>query len=245
MDIHKPKPWHNIREFLKEYAIIVLGVLTALSAEQVAEGLRENKSAREAREAIREELAVDISDELTRRQGSQPCIDHRLEEIGAYLAAATDGKAPAPPNWIGRPPITLAFSGQWQASTQSGRVSLLPRQEAADYADVHLRVQQLLDHQNEEQHSWAELRTLQRLPKLTPEAIRQFQTALSQARYDSWRIQLDMLRIREGGLKQGLKADPAFLPQGDQPKARSTCIPITTPPDKALAMIGSSYGDPN
>jgi hypothetical protein len=30
MDIHKPKPIHNWREFLKEYAIIVLGVLTAL-----------------------------------------------------------------------------------------------------------------------------------------------------------------------------------------------------------------------
>ena len=30
MDIHKPKPWHGFREFLKEYAIIVVGVLTAL-----------------------------------------------------------------------------------------------------------------------------------------------------------------------------------------------------------------------
>lgn len=34
MDIHKPKPWHGPREFLKEYLIIVVGVLTALAAEQ-------------------------------------------------------------------------------------------------------------------------------------------------------------------------------------------------------------------
>ena len=27
MDIHKPKPWHGVREFLKEYVIIVVGVL--------------------------------------------------------------------------------------------------------------------------------------------------------------------------------------------------------------------------
>jgi hypothetical protein len=26
MDIHKPKPWPGVREFLKEYAIIVIGV---------------------------------------------------------------------------------------------------------------------------------------------------------------------------------------------------------------------------
>ena len=39
MDIHKPKPWHGWREFLKEYAIIVVGVLTALAAEQVVDWL--------------------------------------------------------------------------------------------------------------------------------------------------------------------------------------------------------------
>ena len=39
MDIHKPKPWHNVREFLKEYVIIVIGVLTALGAEQTVEWL--------------------------------------------------------------------------------------------------------------------------------------------------------------------------------------------------------------
>ena len=34
MDLRKPKPWHSLREFLKEYLIIVIGVLTALGAEQ-------------------------------------------------------------------------------------------------------------------------------------------------------------------------------------------------------------------
>lgn len=39
MEIHKPKPWHTVREFLKEYAIIVLSVITALAAEQAVEWL--------------------------------------------------------------------------------------------------------------------------------------------------------------------------------------------------------------
>ena len=30
MDIHKPKPWHGVREFLKEIGTIVIGVLIAL-----------------------------------------------------------------------------------------------------------------------------------------------------------------------------------------------------------------------
>ncbi len=39
MDLHKPKPWHGLREFLKEYLIIVVGVLTALTAEAGVEWL--------------------------------------------------------------------------------------------------------------------------------------------------------------------------------------------------------------
>ena len=37
MDIHRPKAWHGGRELLKEIAIIVLGVLIALGAEQAVQ----------------------------------------------------------------------------------------------------------------------------------------------------------------------------------------------------------------
>ena len=39
MHFHLPKPLHGWREFAGEVGIIVLGVLIALSAEQVVEGL--------------------------------------------------------------------------------------------------------------------------------------------------------------------------------------------------------------
>jgi hypothetical protein len=37
VEIHKPKPIHNWREFLKEVGTIVLGVCVALGAEQTVE----------------------------------------------------------------------------------------------------------------------------------------------------------------------------------------------------------------
>ena len=52
MDIHKPKPWHSVREFLKEYAIVVVGVLTALGAEQAVEQLHWAHEVRSARAAL-------------------------------------------------------------------------------------------------------------------------------------------------------------------------------------------------
>ena len=39
MDILKPNPIHGWRDFVKEVGIIVLGVLIALSAEQVVQAL--------------------------------------------------------------------------------------------------------------------------------------------------------------------------------------------------------------
>ncbi len=57
MDIHKPKSWHGFREFLKEYLIIVIGVLTALAAEQVVVAAHEHRIADEAREVVRAEVS--------------------------------------------------------------------------------------------------------------------------------------------------------------------------------------------
>ncbi|MBV9062475.1 MAG: hypothetical protein JOY77_06055, partial [Alphaproteobacteria bacterium] len=47
MDIHKPKPIRNWREFLKEVGIIVLGVSIALGAEQAVEAIHEGHIAGE------------------------------------------------------------------------------------------------------------------------------------------------------------------------------------------------------
>jgi hypothetical protein len=56
MDIHKPKPFHNWREFLKEYGIIVLGVLTALGLEQAVHAFHERQRVHEAIEALDAEI---------------------------------------------------------------------------------------------------------------------------------------------------------------------------------------------
>ena len=62
MDIHKPKPWHNGREFLKEILIIVVGVLIALGLEQVVEGLHWRHKVDQAERNMRVELGRDRTD---------------------------------------------------------------------------------------------------------------------------------------------------------------------------------------
>jgi hypothetical protein len=61
MDIHRSKPWHGLREFLKEIGTIVIGVLIALAGEQIVETLSWRHKTAEAEAALRRELRVDLS----------------------------------------------------------------------------------------------------------------------------------------------------------------------------------------
>jgi hypothetical protein len=81
MDIHKPKPIRNWREFLKEYAIIVIGVLTALGAEQAVEWAHWRHRVADAVEAIELELRDDDGTAAYTRAAAVSCFDRQLDAI--------------------------------------------------------------------------------------------------------------------------------------------------------------------
>src|SRR5439155_8415941 len=91
MDIHEPKPWHGVREFLKEYLIIVVGVLTALAAEQVVEVIHRHEEVAAARDALHREIAVDLR-ALTLGGRDYECFGRRLDAITAWA----NGNGPKP-----------------------------------------------------------------------------------------------------------------------------------------------------
>jgi hypothetical protein len=81
MDVHKPKLLHNWRELLKEWGIIVLGVLTALFAEQAVQSFEWHQKVDAA--------IADMDNELTRGNGPQAyarlamhdCVAARLDDM--------------------------------------------------------------------------------------------------------------------------------------------------------------------
>ena len=79
MDIHKPKPVHGWREFLKEYGIIVLGVLTALASSNnccCCEMIHDHSRAEDTRRSVRAEIVANIG-LLQRRESIEPCVTRR------------------------------------------------------------------------------------------------------------------------------------------------------------------------
>src|SRR5213080_3076022 len=84
MHVHLPKPLHGWREFAGEVGIIVIGVLIALTAEQLVEAAHWRTEVSNFRTSIDSEVAIDLGtyDYRMRENG---CVGRRLDELQAWL----------------------------------------------------------------------------------------------------------------------------------------------------------------
>ena len=134
MDIHKPKPWHGWREFLREYAIIVVGVLTALGAEQVVENVRWAERTAETREHLRAELHG-VANEAVMRLALQRCTNDQLDQLEQALAEGGETwQAPHVYTALGIKAVIGGPKGLWESQAwrnaqADGTVNHLPQDE--------------------------------------------------------------------------------------------------------------------
>jgi hypothetical protein len=135
MRFHLPKPLHGWREFAGEVGIIVIGVLIALSAEQVVEALHWRSNVAQAREDLGTELQGDLFN-AEERARLETCIDGRLDQIDELI-----DHPPARP-WKLLPghnlvPIHVWSSSGWDSAVADGAVAHMSRRERARYAFVY------------------------------------------------------------------------------------------------------------
>ena len=137
MDIHKPKPWHSVREFLKEYVIIVVGVLTALGAEQLAEEIHWTHRVHGAEEAIRAELRQDERDGYF-ILAVLPCEAAKLDEIEHDLTASREQHALMPVVTPYRVPLRPWSSDAWESARALQIVSHIPNERLQLYSFAYV-----------------------------------------------------------------------------------------------------------
>lgn len=235
---HVPKPLHGWRAFFGEVGIIVVGVLIALSAEQIVQSVRERQVAAQARENVRAEAAQDMKF-IRGRLAVQDCIERRLDELAELLSEAGGGAMKRQPTWISRPPVSPFFTRRWEAATASGRNSLFPAKEQELYGNLYEIFGRFSDYEAREQQVWSNLRALEtwRGP-LGPEARLSFAKDLQQARYLAWDLNVGA-RIAD---RDALGTLPV---EGNPDKsAMAICLPIFTPRTQAVSRLRSRYGEP-
>ena len=78
LEIHKPKPVHSWREFVNEVGVIVIGVVIALSGEQILEAIHWKHKVAGVEQDLRKELADSLSYALEQQQ-MHGCVSDYLE----------------------------------------------------------------------------------------------------------------------------------------------------------------------
>jgi hypothetical protein len=159
MDIHKPKPFHNVSEFLSEIVVIVIGVLIALGLEQAVEAWHWHEEVAAERAALQAE-EMDARALLRLRQQLQPCIDRRLAEVGLVLQRHHDA---APLGIIGpveRPNGSGITVGSWQMALTGQGLAHMPLEEKLDFSERFSAYQKYNSVVDEEQHLWTRLAVL-------------------------------------------------------------------------------------
>ncbi len=203
MDIHKPKPWHGWREFAKEYGIIVLGVLTALAAEQLVEWIHWNHEVAEARQALDQEAAYNLG-AVVMRQKEAPCIDSRLGEIRALLARADFHGLPAGAARLGQPQLWRPRTNVWQATLTGQVADHMPLEMRIDFAKLYDGFQWYGQKAADETEAWGVLGELDDPGVLGPQEIATLREARARAQAAADKMNANLPRILDTSAKAGI-----------------------------------------
>ena len=156
MEIHRPKPWHGWRAFLKEYAIIVVGVLTALAGEQAVEAVHWRHEVAETERAVRTELALDVG-ALRFRQNQSACFNRRVAELSLLYEGWRTGQPKSTARAISQPLMYGYQTDAWQVAETGQVAAHIPLEKRIRYAQIYGQMRLLDGLQGEEADVWREL----------------------------------------------------------------------------------------
>lgn len=159
MHFHLPKPLHGWREFAGEVGIIVLGVLIALTAEQVVESWHWRRVVAAERVALDDDVA-DMWNAMSARMVMQPCVDERLSELQTVFDRHNRGQPLGIVGPIGRPSVWSAHTTALQIATADESLSHMPAQAKRDYFGVYAEYPEFERDAFEERGSWRTLELL-------------------------------------------------------------------------------------
>ena len=233
MHFHVPKPIHGWRQFFNEVAVIAVGIAIALICEQLLEKWNEHHQAGKALAAIQDEVGNNTGS-LKARMATEDCINHRLDEIAAYVEKPSMPR----PKWVGRPQLWVMNSSAVQAARSYGSLTELSRDEQMTISDIYGGFDAINDFERDEQWAWAELRSITEDRDITDVDQASLRQAIQRARLASWAIHVNAKQVMASANK--LHAAPNHSIIG----STSVCVPMTTPFEQAEKQSGGGYGEP-
>jgi len=178
MHFHLPKPLHGWREFLGEVAIIVLGVLIALGAEQVVETWHWRGQVNEFRHAVDDEVAANLAT-YQYRLSQGDCVTKRLAELQRWHDLAQAGSVQPLTGEIGRPSIVTIKTTTWES--RGDVMSHMPLAEQLNYADIYNGFENARSVMLQERETWFELAAFNKMQRPSSDSLARMNALLYRA----------------------------------------------------------------
>jgi hypothetical protein len=159
----KLKPPHGWNAVAWELAIVTLGVLIALGAQQIVQELHDRDVAGETRREVTDELNSDLMS-IALRQSAEPCIERRLNELREIIAEWSKTGSFKAPRWVAQSPVIEIELSRYDAALSAGRLALLSGEEQYRMGAVTWRIRRFNESQFAERIPWGRLRALQSGP---------------------------------------------------------------------------------
>lgn len=178
MRVRLPAPADGWGAFAQEIVIIVIGVLIALGAQQLVEGINDRRDVAKVVEALRAELGNDRA-RWGHIRASDPCTLQRLNAIERWVRTAPAGQTL---NDAYRLFLWNMHSSVWDLAQTSAAASNIPLNERLTYATLYGAINNWRPFINEENTNARILNALLSTAD-DPESRRQVRFHLNQARY--------------------------------------------------------------
>ncbi len=169
MHFHLPKPLHGWRAFVGEVGIIVLGILTALGAEQIVRSFTWAQDVRDYRAAVDTELNFNLAASSYRVRQS-PCVERRIAELDRWSVAQHGGKTMPLLREIGFPRRVLPGTSVWN-SRGADLPAHVPIQARLAYSDLYDIITNQWELMQGERETWLSLNAYNRATKLGAEDL--------------------------------------------------------------------------
>jgi len=215
------KPVNGWAGFLTELAIVVLGVLIALGAQQLIDNWQGKRDVAAFRSAVDTELAQNMR-AYQKRIEQSACVASRLDQLEAWHREWQDGSGPTLTSTIGRP---LAFSlnfDVWQTGSAMivGRMPLKPR---LAYAGLYSSLETYDMLRFREVAVWQTMYAYDGAVRLSGPEVNSLRGLILSARTIDRSMRINLPGLIEEAAKLGI--DPSRF-EGDVPMDTGLCGPL-------------------
>jgi hypothetical protein len=182
----KLKPPHGWNAVAWELAIVTLGVLIALGAQQIVEAMQWRREVAGFRDSVRGEIAINLGT-YPYRAKQKPCIKRRLEELQRWLDGWRDGRRLGITGPIGIPASRVIRTSVWE-SRDPGTFAHMPREEKEEYAFLYDEFANNELHRLDERAAWIEIASFDNARTLDHQDQMRLQGLISRARLRDERL---------------------------------------------------------